>query len=236
MGSRDRFGEDHVPGGFTLIELLVVVAIIAVLIAILLPALTSAREKARSTVCGNQLRQMHLGVVYYAEDDPLGRLPNCYGSTASGREHWFNLIHPFVIGGARDPNNSRRRYALYRCPSGGPGTYWWAGSTAVGGNYAYLSPLGPGHWNWHYKYIINGQVKMSRLEEPTRTMMFADVVGARGFDTEGLFLRYADFRHSGRANAVFCDGHIGPIDPGDERILGDVLFAKPYFPYFDSDG
>lgn len=69
---RPAFGAHQ---AFTLVELLTVTAVIAILAALLFPALAGARKRADAMRCGQNLRQIGLGMRMYAETDPNGRLP-----------------------------------------------------------------------------------------------------------------------------------------------------------------
>ena len=82
--------------GFTLIELLVVIAIIAILASMLLPALAKAKEKAKSTACINNLRQMGIAQKVYS-DDFDGRFAFTFQVRGDNviRKGWFNFLQPY---------------------------------------------------------------------------------------------------------------------------------------------
>jgi len=90
--------------GFTLVELLVVIAIIGVLVGLLLPAVQTAREAARRSQCGNNLKSIGLAVQNYVSAQQV-LPPNImmfntnacsYSTGTNAAMFWSGWILPFM--------------------------------------------------------------------------------------------------------------------------------------------
>ncbi len=116
---------------FTLVELLIVLAIIGVLASLLLPGLSSAAERARSTACLSNLRQIGVSLRLYL-DESQEHFPIMQNR---GR----NLPIPVGTGILEVLGPKLGNPAILKCPSDRQGWYENTGSSYF--------------WN----FLINGQ-------------------------------------------------------------------------------
>jgi prepilin-type N-terminal cleavage/methylation domain-containing protein/prepilin-type processing-associated H-X9-DG protein len=89
---------------FTLIELLVVVAIIGLLIAILLPSLGRARDKAKTSACLSNVKQLCLSYIMYTSDQTNGI--NILSPSSLGGSNWVTATLPYHSSDVK----------VYNCP------------------------------------------------------------------------------------------------------------------------
>jgi prepilin-type N-terminal cleavage/methylation domain-containing protein len=222
-GARERSALASIPNesegapAFTLIELLVVIAIIAILASLLLPSLAFSKDKAKSVMCGGNLRQLILATTMYDDDHkvlPIGWDPN-YNSI------WYRTLQPYL--GRNNTLLATNR--VFLCPSSPRAGFW-------------------GFLTYAQNYAINGDttkplIGLRQVPQPLRTMMFAETDGwdACAYPDTDAYANVC-YRHSGgseystvfnyynvknakrgRANAVFLDSHIESLRRAPTNIF-----------------
>ena len=206
-------------GGFSLIEMLVVMGTMAVLAGMTAGSVGAARDAARRAECASNLGMMAKAALAYA-DDHRGQFP-----WASRRVNGETVCWDFVTAkdGSVRPGEMWNGYGIasvIQCPAFAGGKANWKNNPYTGYNY-----------NCSYIGKVQGDpakrkspARIAEVRDPARTALFGDGQYGAGankfmrapvrevdFDGSNKSVRESGtqgFRHRGKTNVAFCDGHV----------------------------
>lgn len=218
---------------FTIVELLVTAAIVSILATLSLGAAGKLRRRADATGCAAHLRQLGVASqLYLAEHEQ--RYFAYSENTAEGKLWFFGLETWGSVGGAEGSRTlDATRGPLYPYIQS-------AGGVEVCRAFPYESALWKpkfkgASYGYGYNIFLSNRSAFT-IERPSETIVFGDSAQVNTFQSpasprhpmlEEFYmientLPTVHFRHSGRAQMLFADGHVDalPMAPGtaDTRL------------------
>jgi len=219
---------------FGVLETLVVIALTAVLLALVVPLFSRFQEQSRSVACVANLRQISSAAQLYAQDYQGTYPPNRSNKAYWDEKHTAGVYHqdylrPYLPTYTyRDSRDNKRRAsaAPFWCPADLPRMQ--------------LNPQQSYGINQDRGGGADKPVNRKRVLEPypAQCLYFVDAtsgklstclitnkqwpLGANALESIPMDEVRLDFRHGGKANVLFMDGHVEAFIP--EALHGQNLF------------
>ncbi len=234
---------------FTLIELLVAIAILGILAGLLYPVMGRASAGSRSAACIANLRQLGQATMMWSGENnnmipPVQWDPDGGVGAYDRKMIWINAFSEY-LGDSR-PSDGYKGFSTVvhspqHCPEGArelvrlpdysrdTGEIWARMTYGITGE----------RWDTSFPSRTLG------ISHPSRTVLYGDkVADVKSANYEAL-IHYPDnpwsdgrndlaYRHNGKANIVFFDGHVESFAEGDDALefnWGESTPENPWKPW-----
>lgn len=207
---------------FSLIEMLVVIAVMAVIVAFAFPAFQAVSRNSQNMKCLKRMNQIAAAIFLYQAENNRRLPPVTASSDATPQNTWVSVLWPYFGISTTDLRaGTRLMVPNVTCPGERTKATWNPPSE---------------YWHTHYgvnaagdrTFNFSGVPEMPKIDSLSETMMVMETLNMRCVRARPASVSGFAFRHGGKNNIIFFDGHAEALLPGQIPTSGGARFWNEY--------